>query len=103
MVMVRVVGALVDVWIPKSSSLGEKTMGDWVVLKAGMVMVSLGALAAWRMRVPGGVPVRAMLHSVAGMRVWGQLVVMTKVVEFRLRLLAWTDPRLRRVRLGTAS
>src|ERR1700735_2867267 len=106
MVMVRVAGALVAVWMPKSSSLGEKTIRDWVVLKAGMVMVwvvALVALAACRIRVPGGVPVRAMLHSAAGARDWGQLVVMAKVVELRVRLLAWIAPRLRRVRLGAAS
>src|ERR1700733_9237866 len=103
MVMVRVAGALVAVWMPKSSSLGEKTIRDWVVLKAGMVMVWVVALAACRIRVPGGVPVRAMLHSAAGARDGGQLVVMAKVVELRVRLLAWIAPRLRRVRLGAAS
>ena len=39
MVMVRVVAGLVEVWMPKSSSLGVTTMGFAVAVVAGRVMV----------------------------------------------------------------
>ena len=45
-VMVRVAAGLVEVWMPKSSSLGEKTMGFGVVVVAGRVAVWVVALSA---------------------------------------------------------
>ena len=41
-------GGLVVVWMPKSSSLGEKTMVEWGVCGVGRVTVWVGALAAVR-------------------------------------------------------
>ena len=53
MVRVRVVAGLVAVWMPKSSSLGEKTMGvGWRVM-VGRVAVWVVALGLATVRVPG--------------------------------------------------
>ena len=72
-VMVRVAAGLVEVWMPKSSSLGEKTMGLGGVVVAGRVAVWVVALLAWAVRVPGLVEVlvRAMLHSLRRRGWWG--------------------------------
>ena len=75
MVMVRVVAGLVEVWMPKSSSLGEKTMGFGVAVVAGRVDGLGGGVVGLRGEGAGvgPVPVRAMLHSAPGARVVGQL------------------------------
>ena len=68
-VMVRTTGRMAPVWMPKSSSLGEMAMGFGLADVAGRVAVWVGALPDWMVRVPGPVPVRAMVHSVPGLRV----------------------------------
>jgi hypothetical protein len=80
MVRTRWAGELVAVWMPKSSSLGEKTMvaGGFVV--AGRFAVWVVALAACAVRVPGPEPLRTMLHSAPGLRVEVQLVAEVKPV-----------------------
>src|SRR5277367_6780939 len=105
MVMVRVAGALVEVSMPKSSSLGENAMGLGCVVVDGRVAVWVVALSAWAVRVPGLVEVlvRAMVHSAAGARVVGQLWARVKLVAASWRLVAARVPRLRRVMLGLAS
>ncbi len=104
-VMVRVGAGLVEVTMPKSSSLGEKAIGFGVVVVAGRVMVWDVALSAWAVRVPGLVEVlvKAMVHSAAGARMVGQLWVRVKLVAVSWRLVAASEPRLRRVMLGVAS
>ncbi len=104
-VRVRVWAGLVDVTMPKSSSLGMKTMGVGVFAVEASVTVWVVALVAWAVRVPGFVDVRkrAMLHSPPGRRVVGQLCVRVKLVEVSWRLVAAALPRFRSVTFGLAS
>jgi hypothetical protein len=105
MVMVRVTAGLVEVTIPKSSSLGVQAMGLGVAVVAGMVAVWVVALSAWAVRVPGFVLVlvSAMAHSAPGARVVVQLWARVKLVAVSWRLVAARVPRLRRVMLGESS
>lgn len=68
MVTVRIAAGLVEVTMPKSSSLGEKARGFGVAGVAGMFAVCGVELSACAVRVPGvaEVLVRAMVHSAAG-------------------------------------
>src|SRR5882757_2601491 len=103
--MVRLAAGLVEVTMPKSSSLGDMAMGLGMAVVAGRDAVWGVALSAWAVRVPGLVPVlvRARVHSAPGARVVGQLCAMVKVVAVSWRLVAARVPRLRRVMLGEAS
>ncbi len=104
-VTVRVAAGLVEVTMPKSSSLGAKAMGLGCVVVAGRMAAWGAALSAWTARVPGLVEVlvRAMVHSAPGAKVVGQLWAMVKLVAVIWRLVAARVPRLRRVILGEAS
>ena len=79
-VIVRVDGWLVEVSMPKSTSLGEKASGFGVAVVGGMIAVCGAALSACAVRVPGfdEVLVSATVHSPAGARVRGQLWVRLK-------------------------
>ena len=100
---VRVMAALEVVWMPKSSSLGEKTIASGAAEVKGRLAVWVVALVAWTVMVPGPLPVSAMLHSAAAGSVLGQLVERVKPVAVSWRLLAGGEPRLRRVMLGESS
>ncbi|WP_433985187.1 hypothetical protein RBB78_17075 [Tunturiibacter empetritectus] len=91
--------------MPKSSSLGETTIGFGEAVGAGRVTVWAVALLACAVTVPGLLPVlvRAMLHSAPGARVVGQSVARVKLVAVSWRFVAARLPRLRRVRLGESS
>ena len=104
MVRVRRMGALVAVWMPKSSSVGEKTRGVGFVPDgtAGRAAVWAVALAAETVREPGPEPVRAMAQSAPAGRVAVQVVLIVKPVAVIWRLVAWAEPRLRRVMSGAA-
>ena len=102
MVMVRRMGALEEVWMPKSSSRGEKAMGVGVVVMAGREAVWVVALSAAAVRVPGPEPVRAMVHSAPAGRVVGQVVARVKAVAVSWRLVAAVVLRLRRMMSGEA-
>jgi len=104
-VMVRVAAGLVEVTMPKSSSLGEKAIGFGEVVVAGRLRVCVVALAACAVTVPGlvDVLVRATVHSAPGAKAVGQLWVRVKLVAVSKRFVAAALPRLRRMRLGEAS
>jgi len=74
-VRVWVAGGLVEVTMPKSSSLVERAMGLGVRVVAGRVKVAVGALVDEAVRVPGPVPVRPMVQALEGWRVDAQLEV----------------------------
>src|ERR1700734_1528534 len=89
-VRVRVWAGLVEVTIPKSSSLGVKATGFGVEVVAGRGAVWGVALSACAVRVPElvVVPVRAMLHSPPGGRVVGQLCARVKLMAVSWRFVA---------------
>ncbi len=103
MLMVRVAGRSVAVWMPKSSSRVEMAMGFGGVVVAGRVAVWVGALVAWTVMLPGPVPVKAMVHSPPGASVVPQLWVGVKLVAVIWRFVATAEPKLRRVMLGESS
>ena len=73
-VRVWVAGGLVEVTMPKSSSLVERAMGLGVRVVVGRVRVAVVALVDETVRVPGPVPVRAIEQEFEGWRVVAQLV-----------------------------
>src|SRR5579871_3171747 len=89
--------------MPKSSSLGVKTMGFAVAVITGTVTVWVVALLAWAVMLPGPVPVRRMSQSEVGGSVVEQVVEVVNPVAVIWRLVAVAEPRLRRVMLGEAS
>ena len=71
-VRVWVAGGLVEVTMPKSSSLVERAMGLGARVVAGMVRVAVSVLVDEAVRVPGPVPLRAMVQALEGWRVVAQ-------------------------------
>ena len=71
-VRVWVAGGLVEVTMPKSSSLVERAMGLGVRVVAGRVKVAVGALVDEAVRVPVPVPLRAIEQELEGWRVVAQ-------------------------------
>src|SRR5271168_396769 len=89
-VRVRVAGELVEVWTPKSSSLGETTMELVGVaeLSDGITAVWVVALAACAVMVPGPAPVSRREHSAPAGRVEPQLSARERPVAVSWRPVA---------------
>ena len=81
-VRVRVAAGLVEVTMPKSSSLGLKAMGFGVAIVVGIVTVWVVALSACAVTLPGllEVLVTDRMHSAPAGRVVGQLWASAKLV-----------------------
>src|SRR5580765_3925201 len=86
--------------MPKSISVGEKTIGVAARVMAGILMVCELAFEACAVMVPGPEPERTMLQTEPGPSCAGQLWVRVKPVAVSVRLCAASEPRLRRVGFG---
>ena len=101
-VMVRSVGALAELTMPKSSSFGEKTTATVATpaAGAGRACVCEFPLEAEAVMLPGPVPLSAMLHSPPAGSVAAQFVDDVNPLTATCRPVASAEPRLRSVRFG---